>query len=160
VCESDRIINKNQYNTPGCYTIDLKLRHNTTLKYITNSMEQRPSWETNSRLAGKEAPPLHLWNPKLNYFVHKSQPSFPILSQINPVHNPRSLFPENSFLYYPSVYAWSSDWSLSFRLSNQNFLPIPHLFMCATCPAHPILLDLIILIVLGEEFKIVKLLTM
>jgi hypothetical protein len=41
----------------------------------------------------------------------------------------------------------SSKWSISFRLSNQNFVSISYLHMCATCPAHLILRDLIISLV-------------
>jgi hypothetical protein len=46
----------------------------------------------------------------------------------------------------------SSEWSLSFRLSHQN--PICTPLLLHTCQAHLILLGLIILIILGEEFKL------
>jgi hypothetical protein len=48
----------------------------------------------------------------------------------------------------------SSEWSLPFRLSNQNFVLISHLPMSVTCPTHLIPLDLITLIISGEEYKL------
>ena len=58
---------------------------------IENSMEQRPSWETNRSSASKEIPHI-LWNPKFLYHIHKSSPTVPILRQIDPVHVPPSQY--------------------------------------------------------------------
>ena len=52
---------------------------------LTYSMKQSPSWEANWFSHGQEIPRI-LWNPKVHYRFHKSQPLVAILNQINPVH--------------------------------------------------------------------------
>jgi hypothetical protein len=71
---------------------------------------------------------------------YQSNPHQPILSKIhfNIVNSPTS---------------WSSRWSLSFRLSHQYLLCIPLLPIRFTCLVQHIFLDLIILIILGGEYK-------
>jgi hypothetical protein len=63
-----------------------------TLTYsLTYSMEQSSSGEANSFSASQEIPRT-LWNLKVYSHSHKCPPPVPILSQLNPVHNPTSHF--------------------------------------------------------------------
>jgi hypothetical protein len=90
-------------------------------------MEQSPSWEADSHSVSQEIPRL-LWNPKVRYRVHKTPPLVPILNQMHSVHNFSPYFPMiHSNIILPSM-SRSSEWSLYFRFSIQNFVIIYNIY--------------------------------
>jgi hypothetical protein len=71
-----------------------------------------------------------------------------ILSQRHPVHNNSPSFLKiHSNIIFPST-SMTSEWSLPFRFSDQNFVCVSHPPMRATYIFHRIYLDFIILITL------------
>jgi hypothetical protein len=115
-------------------------------------MDLIPTRETVSCAVTQKLPSI-LMNPKIHFCVHKRLPLVPILSQINPVHTTSSHFSKIHFNIVHPPTSWSSQRFPSFQLS-QYLICIPLLHIRAICPVHLIFLDLISLIILGEEYKL------
>jgi len=62
-----------------------------TVVVLTYCIQHSPSWEANRFPASQEISRI-LWNPKVRYRIHKRPPPVLILSQLDPVHIPKSHF--------------------------------------------------------------------
>ena len=117
---------------------------------LTYSMEQRYSWEANRFSASQEIPGV-LWNPKVQYCIHKCPTPVPIMSQLAPVHIPTSHFLKIHLNIILPFRPGSSNWSLSLRFPYQNPIYASPLPIRDTCPAHIIFLDFITRTILGDQ---------
>ena len=79
--------------------------------------------------------------------------SCPILNQLDPVHTPTSHFLKKHLNVIPLSTPGPPQWSLSLRFPHQNLVHASPLPICATCPAHLILLNFITWTILGEEYR-------
>ena len=113
---------------------------------------QSPSWEANWFAASQEIPRISR-NPKVHYRNHKRPPPLSILGQPNPVHIPTShLLEIHPNIIHPSN-PRSPHWSPSLRFPHQDPLNPLSSPICATFPAHLILLDFITRTILDEHYK-------
>jgi hypothetical protein len=87
-----------------------------------NSMEQGPSWESDSFSASQNISHI-LLNPKVRRRVRNSPPLAPILSQVNPIHAIPSCLLKIRSNSLPSK-SRSSKWPLFFGHPHQNPVPI------------------------------------
>ena len=104
---------------------------------LTYCMAQRPSWEANWFAASQEILCI-LWKLKVHYHIHKCLPSFPILSQLDPVNTPTSHFLKIHLNIILLSMPRSPKWSFSFRLPHQNpeyTSPLPRMGYMP-CPSH------------------------
>jgi hypothetical protein len=115
-------------------------------------MEFCPSWEAANCADTQELPSIS-WNPKVHYCVYKRPPLTPTLNQINPIHTIpfylRSILTLPTHLHlgcpcglFPSGFPTNTLYAFLFA-------PVS-----ATCSLHLILLDLIILILPRENYKL------
>jgi hypothetical protein len=105
------------------------------------------SWEATSFSAAKECPQL-LWNPRVHYRVHKAHHWARLIQSIQPHYISLRFFLTPSS--HPHLCL-----SIGLFLSvHQNPVGSPLLLMRVTCPVHLIILDLKILILCGEEYKL------
>jgi len=121
---------------------------------LTYSMEKRSSWEAKRFPASQKIPRI-LRNLKVHYRIHKCPPPVPILSQLDPVHTPKTHFLKIHLnIILPSTPPGSPKWYPSLKFPHQN-LYMPGLFPTrATCPAHLILIDFINRTILGEQYRL------
>jgi hypothetical protein len=107
--------------------------------------ELSPSWGTAKCAATQELTGI-LWHTNVQYRVHKNTPLVPIISHINPIHTIPSYL---SKIHFNTVHLPTTCFpSGLFPSDVPTNIPSP---IRATCPAHLILFDLSILIILGEE---------
>jgi hypothetical protein len=117
---------------------------------LTSSMELSNTRETTGCATTRETPRV-LWNPKAHYRIHEGSPLVLTLSQTNRVNNPHTLSPRSILILSTHLRLGLPSGS-GFPTNNQYmflFSPIR-----VTCLAHIALLDLIVLIILGEEYKL------
>ena len=115
-------------------------------------MEQSISWEV-KRFSASQGIPRVLWNPKVQYRIHKLPPPVSILIQIDPVHTPTSHFLKIQLNIIVPSSPGSPKWSLFSGFPTKTLYSPLLSPKRATCPAHLIFLDFIARKILGEDYR-------
>ena len=158
------------HNTPcylpdvdtGCF-VSLAAYFSPDPPKTTNTEERRQSQhyllhgiesllEANRFSASQEIPRI-LWNPKVHYRIHKCPPPVPILSQLDPFHNPTFYFLKIHLnVVFPTT-AGSLKWPLSLRFSHQNPEYASHITHTRYMPRPSHSPRLITRTILSEEYR-------
>jgi hypothetical protein len=117
---------------------------------VTNSMEQSHSWEANSHSAVQKIPSL-LWNQKVHLLCSQKHTTeaYPEPDESSP-HPHVLFFKFILILSYVCLGLPSSLFPLGFLT---NIYAVSYT-MHAKCPAHLILYDLVMLLVLGKKYRL------
>jgi len=105
-------------------------------------MERSPSWESNLFTASQEIPCI-LWNLKVHYRIHKCPPPVPTLSHINPVHTPHPTSWTSILILFSHLHLGLPSYLFPSDFPTITLYTPLHFHICATCPDHLILLNLI-----------------
>ena len=115
-------------------------------------MEQSPSWKPNQFSASQEISSI-LWEPKVHYRIHKCPTPVPIQCQLNSVYTPTSYFLKIHLnIILPLCLSLPSGLFPPGFSTKTLYMPLLSP-ICATCPAHQILLDFITQTILGEAYR-------
>ena len=128
-------------------------KQNYLLNYLLTPWSRVLLEKLTSKLCRQARNSPHLWNPRVPHCIHKCPPSFPILSQLHPVHTTLSNFLKINFnIILPST-SWSPQWPLSFRLPHQHPAQPSILPHTRHLNAHFIRLDFTTRTILGKKYR-------